>query len=256
MGEAILSRLLSTHTYSPDRIIVSHPRSERREYIKSHYGVEVVDDNLQVDCEILLLALKPQQLGDLESSLLEQEQNLKTGLVVSILAGRSLEHLGYALGKDLPIVRAMPNTPAQVGAGMTCFACNDLVTDAEKEKVKGIFRAVGEVLEVPEYWMDAVTGLSGSGPGYVAVAIEALIDGAVMMGLPRSVAQTLAVQTVLGSAQYLQTTGIDPALLKNQVTSPGGTTIAGIHALERHGLRLALMEAVKAATLRSEELDR
>lgn len=254
MGEAILSRLLSTHTYSPDRIIVSHPRSERRDYLQSQYGVVVVAENWQVECDILLLAIKPQQLFDLEVT--SEVDQISCNLLVSILAGCSLERLADAFSTKLPIVRAMPNTPAQVGAGMTCFACNDLVTEDHKQRVKNIFLAVGEVLEVPEYWMDAVTGLSGSGPGYMAVVIEALIDGAVMMGLPRSVAQTLAVQTVLGSAQYLQTTGIDPALLKNKVTSPGGTTIAGIHALERHGLRLALMEAVKAATLRSEELDR
>ncbi len=251
MGEAILSRLLFTNTYSPDRVIVSHPRSERRSYLSQKYGVVVVPDNRAIECEVLLLAIKPQQLADTEDSL----RDIKTSLVISVLAGCSLSRLAQVF-TNLSIVRAMPNTPALVGAGMTCFAGNELVTLTQKEEVNRIFQAVGAVLEVPEKWMNVVTGLSGSGPGYMAVIAEALIDGAVMMGLPRSVAQVLTVQTILGSAQYLQATGMEPPLMKNQVTSPGGTTIAGIYALEYHGLRLALMEAVKAATLRSGELDR
>ncbi len=251
MGEAILARLLSTATFTPDRIVVSHPRSERRDYIATKYQVRVVGENsLAANCEILLLGVKPQQFTEIKPELATARPNL----VLSIMAGVTLRSLADTF-PDRPIVRAMPNTPAQVGAGMTAFSGNALLQDHHREQVRAIFQAVGEVIEVPEKWMNVVTGLSGSGPGYMAVVIEALIDGGVMMGLPRSVAQTLAVQTVLGAAQYLKSTGIDPALLKNQVTSPGGTTIAGIHALEYHGLRNALMEAVKAATLRSGELD-
>lgn len=252
MGEAILAPLLSSNVFTPDRVVVSHPRSERRDYIKSKYNVAVVSENALVNhCDILLLGVKPQQFLEIKQSL----QGITTNLVLSIMAGVSLQTLAETF-VNLPIVRAMPNTPAQIGAGMTAFSSNSLIQVEQRHQVQGILQAVGEVIEVPEKWMNIVTGLSGSGPGYIAVLIEALIDGAVLMGLPRSVAQTLAIQTVLGSAQYLKTTGIEPALLKNKVTSPGGTTIAGIHALEYHGARIALMEAVKAATLRSGELDR
>ncbi len=252
MGEAILAPLLSTNTFTSDRVVVSHPRSDRREYIKAKYHVTVVPENgLISQCDILLLGIKPQQFQEIKQSL----SVIKPNLVLSIMAGVSLQSLSEVF-IDLPIVRAMPNTPAQIGAGMTAFSCNSLVQAEQRNQVIEILQAVGEVIEVPEKWMNVVTGLSGSGPGYIAVLIEALIDGAVLMGLPRSVAQTMAVQTVLGSAQYLKSTAIEPCLLKNKVTSPGGTTIAGIHALEYHGGRIALIEAVKAATLRSGELDR
>lgn len=251
MGEAILSRLLSTGTYAPGEVVASHPRSERCTYLESHYGVRVVNRNSDIPpCEILLLAVKPQKFTTIASEL----ASIITDLVLSVMAGVSLSSLGRVF-PQLPIVRAMPNTPAQVGAGMTAFACNDLVTAPQKERVKFTLQAVGEVVEVPEEWLNAVTGLAGSGPGYLAVVLEALIDGGVLMGLPRALAQTLAIQTMLGTAQYLKAKHIDPADLKSQVTSPGGTTIAGIYALEYHGLRLALMAAVEAASRRAAELD-
>jgi pyrroline-5-carboxylate reductase len=152
------------------------------------------------------------------------------------------------------VIRAMPNTPARVGAGMTAIAPGQYTQPSHLELAQQIFRAVGEVVEVSEAQMDAVTGLSGSGPGYVAVMIEALTDGGVAAGLPRAIATQLALQTVRGTAELLQTTGMHPAELKDGVTSPGGTTITGIAHLEKAGFRSALIEAVVAACRRSQQL--
>jgi pyrroline-5-carboxylate reductase len=152
------------------------------------------------------------------------------------------------------IIRAMPNTPAQVGAGVTAIASNTLVTSAQLESVRKIFCAVGTVVEVAESLMNAVTGLSGSGPAYVALMIESMADGGVAAGLPRAIAMQLATQTVLGTAKLISETKLHPAQLKDQVTSPAGTTIAAIAQLEKAGLRSAMIEAVLAATRRADEL--
>ena len=148
----------------------------------------------------------------------------------------------------------MPNTPAIIGAGMTAIAAGENVQPEQVETAKSIFTSVGQVVEVPEYQMDAVTGLSGSGPAFVAIALEALADGGVAAGLPRAIAQKLAIQTVLGTAKLLQESQLHPAQLKDRVTSPGGTTIAGVAELESNGFRAALIEAVFAAYQRSQEL--
>lgn len=176
-------------------------------------------------------------------------------VVVSILAGVSLRQLEAAFDCQ-PVIRAMPNTPATVGSGITAIASGKAVTPEHRERATAIFRAVGEVVTVPESLLDAVTGLSGSGPAYVAILIEALADGGVAAGLPRAIASQLALSTVLGTAQLLHSTNLHPAQLKDQVTSPGGTTIAGVAALERAGFRSALIEAVQAASRRSQELGR
>ena len=174
-------------------------------------------------------------------------------MVISILAGVSLNKLEAAFGGQ-PVIRAMPNTPATVGAGITAIAPGKAGTPSHMEQATAIFKAVGEVVEVPEHLMDAVTGLSGSGPAYVAVMIEAIADGGVAAGLPRAIASKFALSTVLGTAQLLQESEMHPAQLKDQVTSPGGTTIAGIAQLERAGFRSALIEAVQAAKERSQQL--
>ncbi|NEQ27953.1 MAG: pyrroline-5-carboxylate reductase, partial [Microcoleus sp. SIO2G3] len=181
----------------------------------------------------------------------QREESLP--VVVSILAGVSLNQLEAAFG-DQPVIRAMPNTPATVGAGITAIASGKTVTPHHVEQATTIFQAVGEVVEVPESLMDAVTGLSGSGPAYVAIMIEALADGGVAAGLPRAIASKLALSTVLGTAQLIQQSELHPAELKDRVTSPGGTTIAGVSQLERAGFRSALIEAVLAAKARSVQL--
>ncbi len=250
MGEAILSRLLSGGIYSPQSICVSDPLASRREFLAQTYGVSVTDRNAEVaDSEILLLAIKPQHLAAVAAAL----PDAGAGLVVSILAGVTLAQLEAAFpGKA--IVRAMPNTPAQVGAGVTALAPNAAVTATQREVARRLFAAVGTAIELPEPLMNAVTGLSGSGPGYVAVMVEALADGGVAAGLPRAVALELAIQTLYGTAKLLQETSCHPAVLKDRVASPGGTTMAGLAQLERSGVRAALIDAVLAATHRANEL--
>ncbi len=260
MGEAILSRLIAQQIYHPDQILVSDPQEQRREFLVQQYGVQVTSDNRAAAAasEILLLAIKPQvfeavardlDLGDDPNHQASGEQPV----VISILAGVGLSRLEAVFGHH-PVIRAMPNTPATVGAAITAIAPGKAVNPSHMARAKTIFGAVGEVVEVAEDLMDAVTGLSGSGPAYVAIAIEALADGGVAAGLPRAIASQLALATVWGTARLLQDKQMHPAQLKDQVTSPGGTTIAGITQLERAGFRSALIEAVQAAYRRSQEL--
>lgn len=251
MGEALLSRLLAQKLYEPDQILVSDPQTQRREFLAQQYGVQVTDHNQTVvAASVLLLAIKPQVFDAVVGQLSNKNSNQ---IVLSILAGVPLQRLEAAFPGQ-PIVRSMPNTPATVGAGMTAIAAGRYAKPEHLQLAHQIFAAVGEVVEVPESLLDAVTGLSGSGPGYIAVVIESLIDGGVAVGLPRAVATQLAIQTVRGTAELIQTKGIHPAQLKDQVTSPGGTTIVGIAALEKAGIRSALIEAVKAACARSKQL--
>ncbi len=255
MGEALLSRLIAQQIYSPDEVVVSERLPQRREFLAQQYGVQVTDDNQAVAqaTEVLLLAIKPQVFDAVVAQLKERVEVETSQLVISILAGVTLWQLEKAFPKQ-PIIRAMPNTPATVGAGIAALASGTHANQQHLQQARVIFQAVGEVVEVSESLMDAVTGLSGSGPAYVAIMIEALADGGVAAGLPRVLASALALQTVLGTSQLLQQSKMHPAELKDRVTSPGGTTIAGIAQLERAGFRSALIEAVVAAYRRSQEL--
>lgn len=254
MGEALLSRLLALGRYEPGQVLTSDPSPERRQTLTEQYAIGVTDSNREVieSSQTLLLAVKPQVFDQVAKDFHGVCCEVSP-LVLSILAGVTLAKLEAAI-PGWPIVRAMPNTPATIGVGMTAIAAGSRTLDEHTELAEHIFEAVGQVVRVPESLMDAVTGLSGSGPGYVAVVIEALADGGVAAGLPRAVANQLAVQTVLGTAQLIQQTGMHPAMLKDRVTSPGGTTIMGIACLEELGLRAALIEAVLAASKRSREL--
>lgn len=258
MGEALISRLIAQKIYSPADILVSEPLQERRNFLATTYQIQVTDDNrLAATAEVLFLAIKPQVFQTVVDRLnIDPVQSSGSpSLVISILAGTPLSKLEAAFpGKS--IIRAMPNTPATVGAGVTAIAAGQHTQPEQLAQAQRLFTAVGEVVQVTEAQMDAVTGLSGSGPGYIALVIEALADGGVAAGLPRAIATKLAVQTVKGTAQLLQESGLHPGQLKDQVTSPGGTTIAGIAQLEKAGLRSALIEAVRAAYLRSQELGR
>ncbi len=255
MGEAILSRLISENIYSPETVLVSEPQKQKRDFLQQKYQVRVTDDNNKIleAQEVLLLAIKPQIFSTVINDLSTVNQEENKPLVISILAGVNLSSLEAAFS-TYPVIRAMPNTPATVGAGMTAIAPGKQVEATHLKIATTIFTAIGQVVEVPEYMMDAVTGLSGSGPAYVALMIEALADGGVAAGLPRPIASQLALQTVLGTAQLIQESACHPAVLKDRVTSPGGTTIAGVAQLEKAGFRSALIEAVKAAYLRSQQL--
>lgn len=256
MGEALLSRLISCEIYQPSEVIVSEPLAERRAYLEQEYKILANADSTTAfiqATEVVFLAIKPQIFSAIAQELGGLIESGNKPLIISILAGIPLNQLEAAF-PGLPVIRAMPNTPATVGAGITAICCGAYTKPKHIEIAKRLLGAVGQVVEVPEHLMDAVTGLSGSGPAYVALTIEALADGGVAAGLPRAIANELALQTVLGTAKLLHECKMHPAILKDKVTSPGGTTIAGIAHLERAAFRSALIEAVKASTKRSMEL--
>jgi pyrroline-5-carboxylate reductase len=255
MAEALIGGILTAKLCKPDQIRVSDPIAERLAVFKNKYGVQTGGSNREIAAwgDIVVLAVKPQVL---DGVLKEVGAELAKALVVSIVAGVPISRITDACGRGGRVIRAMPNTPALVQQGMTALAIGDGVQEKDVASVRSIFESVGKVVPVEERLMDAVTGLSGSGPAYVFLTIEALADGGVKMGLPRAIAEVLAAQTVLGAAQMVLETGQHPARLKDQVASPGGTTIAGLHRLEQGGLRATLIDAVEAATRRSQELGR
>jgi pyrroline-5-carboxylate reductase len=255
MAEAILSRLLAQNIYSAAEVLVSDASGDRLATLRQTYGIDTTLSNLEVaqSASVVLLAVKPQSLASIAAEF--KGAAVVCDLWLSILAGVPLSKLEAALG-DCPIIRVMPNTPALVGAGITALALGKSALVSHRATAERIFAAVGEVLTVSESWMDAITGLSGSGPAFVAIAIEALTDGGVAAGLPRPIAAKLAVQTVRGTTELMIQKDLHPALLKDQVTSPGGTTIAGVASLEASGFRAALIQAVQAAYRRSQELGR
>ena len=251
MGEAILTRLIAAGVVLPSAVTVGEPVAERRETLTRQYQVRAVADNLAAvaDAAVVLLAIKPQQAAAVQASL---RGNLGPDtLVVSIIAGTALAALTTALDHQ-PVVRAMPNTPAAVGEAMTVWTAAPAVSAAQLATVRAIFGAVGSEIQVDgDRYVDMATAVNGSGPGYVFLVIEALIDAAVQLGLARPAAHELVVQTVLGAAALARDTGEHPAELRNRVTTPGGTTAAGLLAMEAGGLRAALAHGVIAAYERS-----
>jgi pyrroline-5-carboxylate reductase len=253
MAEAIIRGLLRG-TFPAAEIRVAEPAGERRRLLAERYGVQVAADNLEVvrACDLLVLAVKPQVADEALSGIAGAFSDER--LLISILAGVASATIEEHFDGSPRVVRAMPNTPALVGAGATALAPGRFASADDLLAARHLFEAVGTVQVVEEKLMDAVTGLSGSGPAYVFTVIEALADGGVQEGLPREVAQALAVQTVLGAAKLVRESGEHPALLRDKVCSPGGTTIAGLRTLEEKGLRAALMAAVGSAARRSREL--
>jgi pyrroline-5-carboxylate reductase len=231
----------------------SDPLPQARQAFTSETGCVAASDNGEVvaGSDLLVLAVKPQSMAALME---EIRPLLKTRLVVSIAAGITLRQLTEGLGSGCRLVRVMPNTPCLLGASASAYSPGDNATADDIALVDRLLNAVGVAFRLPEQLLDAVTGLSGSGPAFVYLMIEALSDGGVRVGLPREVATALAAQTVLGAAKMVLETQTHPGVLKDMVASPGGTTIAGLHALERGGVRGALMDAVEAATRRAREL--
>ena len=254
MATALARGWLAAGHVTPATCRASDPYPDARTKFEQLTGCPATADNREVvsASDVLVLAVKPQTLPALLDEL--RTQVTERHLVVSIAAGVPCKRLADGLLGNHRIVRVMPNTPCLLGASATGFAAGPGARPEDVALVERLFNAVGKAFAVPESLLDAVTGLSGSGPAFVYVMIEALADGGVRMGLPRDVATTLAAQTVLGAARMVLETGQHPGQLKDAVTSPGGTTIAGLHALERGGLRAALMDAVEAATRRSTEL--
>ena len=237
-----------------ERLLAADPQADARTRFAQETGGRATADNAEVvaQADVLILAVKPQQIAGVLAEL-RGKVPART-LVVSIVAGVRLAALAEGLGPQTRLVRVMPNTPCLVGRGACAYCLGPQATTADGQLVEQLLAAVGIAFGVEEKLMDAVTGLSGSGPAFVYVVIEALSDGGVRMGLPRAVATALAAQTVLGAGAMVLATGEHPGALKDRVASPGGTTIAGLQALEEGGLRAALMAAVAAAARRSIEL--
>jgi pyrroline-5-carboxylate reductase len=253
MAGALIKGLLHAGAVPPSRIWASDVKPERLAHLAKTHGIQTTTDNhaLVRASDVLVLAVKPQVIDRVLDTI---EIDVGGHLVVSVAAGVPLEALEARLPRSTRVVRAMPNTAATVLAGATAIAPGPHATEEDIETTRALFRAVGEVVVLEEAQLDAVTGLSGSGPAYVMLMIEALADGGVKVGLHRDTALLLAAQTVFGSAKLLLETGEHPGRLKDMVTSPGGTAIAGLHTLEAGGLRRTLIDAVEAATHRAEEL--
>ncbi len=254
MAEAVCRSLIDIKLSEPNRIMVSDVLSERCRLLSRATGIQTTQNNKDVAsfADIIICAVKPHMmneiLNDLKNSIIQRH------LVVSIAAGISLRFIESRLQTGTRVIRVMPNTPCLVGLSATAFALGQHATHADGQLVFTIFNSVGKAFQLDEKYLDAVTGLSGSGPAYVYLFVEALSDGGVRMGLPRDIATILAAQTVLGAAKMVLETGQHPAQLKDAVTSPGGTTIEGISALEDGGFRAAVINAVAAATLKSKKL--
>ncbi len=253
MGEALVGGWLAAKVAVPDTLFATDTSVERRDLMKRRFGIRTGSDNREAAAwaDVVVLAVKPQTLDGVVRDLAPA---LAGKLVLSIAAGVTIERLAKLAPRGMRIVRAMPNTPVLVREGVSALSFGAGVTESDQQLARRLFEAVGRTVVVDERLMDAVTGLSGSGPAYVFLAIEALADGGVKMGLPRTVAALLAAQTLLGAAKLVLETGEHPAKLKDRVASPGGTTIAGLHRLEQGGFRAALIAAVEAAANRSVEL--
>jgi pyrroline-5-carboxylate reductase len=253
MAEAIIKGMIAAGT-AAESIVVSEPVETRRQQLTSQYSVRTTANNrdIALSCATIILAVKPQQAPAVCSALTEEINGRH--LLVSIMAGVSCGRLEDFFSEPPRVIRVMPNTPALVMSGAAAIAGGKTATTEDMAKTEAIFSAVGSCCRVDERLMDAVTGLSGSGPAYVLTFIEAFADGGVKNGLPRETALQLAMQTVLGTARLLAETGEHPGSLRDKVTSPGGTTIAGLHALEKGSFRATVMNAVDAATARSKEL--
>lgn len=253
MAEALIRGLLRGNDFSANQIRVSGPREERMTELREKYGVHASTQNLEAaGSDIVVLSVKPQILSRV---LDEIGASIRPdALVISIAAGVPVRTIQAKLSAGTRVIRSMPNTPALVDAGATAIAGGEHARAEDLAEAKRIFDAVGITVILEESQLDAVTGLSGSGPAYVFLILEALSDAGVKVGLSRRTSQLLAAQTVLGSAKLLIETDEHPGRLKDMVTSPGGTAITGLHTLENGGVRTTLMNAVEAATKRSREL--
>ena len=254
MAEALVKGLLHAKVVPPEGIIVSDVKTERLAHFVELHGVRTTQDNHELvrTSDVIVLSVKPQVIDKVLALI---GADVKSGqLVISVAAGVPVSAIEARLPEGTHVVRSMPNTPATVQAGATAIAPGTHATDDDLEVARSLFAAVGRVVTLDETLLDAVTGLSGSGPAYVMLMIEALADGGVKVGLHRDTALLLAAQTVYGSAKLLLDTGEHPGRLKDMVTSPGGTAIAGLHTLESGGLRRTLIDAVEVATSRSAQL--
>lgn len=254
MAKAMIGGMLLKGIMQKEDIIGSARTEKTRMDVKEKYGIEVLEDNgaVAAAAQILILAVKPQVFDEVIPQIRENVR--EDALIISIAAGKTTSGIEEAFGRELKLVRCMPNTPVMVGEGCTGVCRNKNVTDEEMAECMKLLESFGAAEEVPEKLMDAVVGVSGSAPAFVFMFLEALADGAVKAGMPRSQAYRFAAQTVLGSAKLMLETGKHPGELKDMVCSPGGTTIEGVQVLENMGLRSGVMNAVDACVKKSEKM--
>jgi pyrroline-5-carboxylate reductase len=252
MGETVLSGLLRAGWHA-DQIVATDRRLERQHELTARYGIKMLENTEAVaEAETVILVVKPQDMSDLLSEIAE---SIKPGtLVVSLAAGVDTTFIESRLPEGVAVVRVMPNTPAQVDEGMAAISPGSHSTQDHLDRVTEILSATGRVITVPERYQDAVTAISGTGPAYLFFVVEAMIEAGVHLGLPRDTATELVVQTMLGSAKLLRETGEHPTVLRERVTSPGGTTAAAVRELEDHKVRAAFLRAIEAARDRSRDL--
>jgi pyrroline-5-carboxylate reductase len=254
MGTALIKGIVNAKLTPSEKITACGIHLDKLQDLSRQWNIRSTLNLLEAveASEIVLLCVKPQTLPKV---LVQARDAFRADqLLISIAAGLKISFIQKTIGKKIAIARAMPNIASTVDEGATAVSWGESVSEEQQRIAISIFEAVGEVVIVPEEQLDAVTGLSGSGPAYIYMVIEALIDGGVKMGLSREIASKLAIQTVLGSAKLVKNSGLHPAILRDQVTTPGGTAINAIHELESHGLRSMLINAVATATRRSEEL--
>lgn len=252
MGETLLSGLLRSGL-NADEVVITERRPERIAELRDRYGVQALD-NLPAasKADVLLLVVKPQDMPALLGEI--RDQIAPGNLVISLAAGFSTQSVASALPDGTPVVRVMPNTPALVDQGMAALSRGTYVSDEQMATAMSLLRSCGKAIEVPEHYQDAVTAISGSGPAYVFYVVEAMIEAGVVLGLPRATATELTVQTLYGAATMIRETGTHPTVLREQVTSPGGTTAAALRTLDDHKVRAAFVSAIEAAARRSHEL--
>ena len=254
MGEAIIAGLLRQKLTSPENIHASEPRLERCEELRIKYGIKASPQNVQVlaNADVVLLSVKPQILD----KILKELKGFipSEAVVISIIAGATIEKISNGLAHQA-VVRTMPNTPGQIGKGITVWFASDVVTEKHLEKARLILQSLGEHIQVnEEYYLDMATAVSGTGPMYVYLFMEALMDSAVHLGFSRHVAEKLVIETIRGSVDYYESQSVHVADLRNKVTSPGGTSAAALYYLEKAGFRTAISRAIWAAYTRSQEL--
>lgn len=254
MGSILMQALQKRAVVQTENICATVQHAERAASLSSKYGIQVTTDNRAAvrEADVILLCVKPQTLAEVAEEIAGELR--ANHLLISIAASVPTTYIEKRVPAGIPVVRAMPNTPSMVGAGMTAFCCGSSVEPPDLVVTQTLFGTVGEVLRVDEKHMDSVTGLSASGPAYIYMILESLAEGGVKMGLPRDIAMKLAAQTVLGSAKMVLETGDHPALLKDAVATPAGCTVDGIPELEEGGLRVTLIKAVVKASQRAKEL--
>jgi pyrroline-5-carboxylate reductase len=249
MAEAMIKGMLQSNIKD---IIVSEPRAERRDYLTNTYKIKTTFDNKMTVklSDIIILAVKPQNMEEVLDEIKESLTDDK--LIISIAAGITLSYLNSKLNKS-KIIRVMPNTPALVQEGMSVLSMQECIHNKEMDVVRSIFMSIGKVLVLPEKYMDAVTALSGSGPGFLAYFVESMIEGGIKVGLDKTISSELAIQTFIGTAKLLET-GLQPTKLREMVTSPAGTTAEGLKVCEEKNLKDIIISVIEAATRRSKEL--